>query len=417
MKFTFGLKNVLKGKKRGKIEEEWKYDSQSTLLAPPVIADLSNNGHKSIIFGTKDGKICSIDVNANVQWMFNTQEQVGDVELMFLDADTASSIESSPNIADINNDGKKEIVVGSEMGNIYALSYEGELLWKFKTEGSIRAPVLINDINGDGKLEILFGSGDKNLYVLNNEGKLLWQYEAGSSIESCPEIVKGNIVFGCDNGELHCINNLGKLIWKFTTNAKITAQPSVGKLFGDERTFIVVGSTDNYLYMLNLDGELIWKFKTEGAIYSKACLADINNDNKLEIIFGSCDNKIYALNSNGEKIWSYETDFWVVAPPIVDDIDGDGKLEVIAGSYDHNIYILDSEGSYKLDYVPGVSGVLQQAGNYTDVMTQEPGRIEGKKLWQYKTDGIIVGCGYIGEDHKLIVNTKPGKINNLAHKE
>jgi outer membrane protein assembly factor BamB len=177
---------------------------------------------------------------------------------------------------------------------------------------------------------------------------------------------------------------------------------------------IVIGSTDGNLYCLTEKGSLIWDFHTNGAICGKATIIDLNKDGNMEIVFGSCDNCIYALDNTGKKLWSYETDFWVVASPIVTDIDNDGKLEIIAGSYDHNIYVLDSEGSYMLDYVPGVSGIIGQTGQYGDAITKEPGKTQGKKIWQYQTEGIVVGCAYV--QNNIIVNTDSGKINNIMHK-
>jgi outer membrane protein assembly factor BamB len=179
---------------------------------------------------------------------------------------------------------------------------------------------------------------------------------------------------------------------------------------------VIIGSSDNYLYVLDDAGELLWKYKTEGAIISKAAVSDINNDKKQEIVFGSCDNKVYALNYEGEKLWSYETDFWIMSEPILEDIDNDGRKEVIVGSYDHNLYVLDADGNYVLDYLPGLSGVVQQAGLYSDIITKEPGRVTGKKIWQYKADGIIVGCAYLIDDKSVVISTKPGIINNIIHK-
>ena len=87
------------------------------------------------------------------------------------------------------------------------------------------------------------------------------------------------------------------------------------------------------------------------------------------------------------------------------------------GSYDHNIYVLDSEGSYVLDYVPGVSGIVSQTGHYGDAVTKEPGKTQGKKIWQYQTEGIVVGCAYVKDQNSIIVNTDSGKINNIVHKK
>jgi hypothetical protein len=174
--------------------------------------------------------------------------------------------------------------------------------------------------------------------------------------------------------------------------------------------------TDRYASVNAYDtkGNLIWSTRIDFGGETGISAADLNNDGKQEIVFGSCDNCIYALDGTGKKLWSYETDFWVVASPIVTDIDNDGKLEIIAGSYDHNIYVLDSEGSYMLDYVPGVSGIVGQTGQYGDAITKEPGKTQGKKIWQYQTEGIVVGCAYV--KNNIIVNTDSGKINNIMHK-
>ncbi|HEY9705290.1 MAG TPA: PQQ-binding-like beta-propeller repeat protein, partial [Allocoleopsis sp.] len=125
---------------------------------------------------------------------------------------------------------------------------------------------------------------------------------------------------------------------------------------------------------------------------------------------------VYAIDSNGKKLWNYETDFWIVTSPIIADLDGDGKLEIVVGSYDHNIYVLDSEGSYVLDYVPGVSGIVSQTGHSGEAITSGPGKTKGKKIWQYKTDGVVVGCAYLSGEKNLIVNTESGSIKDLIHK-
>lgn len=417
-KITFAFKSMM-NQRVGRLEEQWKYDVGSMLLSSPVVEDVDDDGKKEIIFGTKDGKIISIDSTGKVKWTFSAQEQHTEVELMFLDAETADSINSTPFIEDIDWDGKKEIVFGTEAGKLYALDSTGKVLWTFTAQGPIRGAATIQKFNNK-ETGIIFGSADKNLYFLNGKGKAYWTFEADSEIESCPAFFNAKqpiIAFGTNSGTLYALDLKGRLIWSFKTKGKIIAQPALESLTKSSEPVIIVGSTDGIMYCISIDGELIWSYETDGAICSRAAIADLNNDGQKEIIFGSCDNNIYALDFNGKKIWSYETDFWVVASPIVTDLDNDGKPEIIAGSYDHNIYILDSEGSYMLDYVPGVSGIVTQTGSYGEAITKEPGKTQGKKIWQYQAEGIIVGCAYIDESKNIIVNTDSGKIKNLVHKK
>jgi WD40 repeat protein len=415
---TFAFKQLVK-KRVGRLDRKWDFDAHSPMSSSALVADIDGDGENEILFGTRKGKLFVLDANSGIKWFYDSNEKVDEIELMFLDSENVSSIESSPSMGDINGDGKNEVVFGTELGMIYVLDAKGKFIWKYKAGGSVRGQVLIHDLYSDGDMKIIFGCGDGWLYVLNSNGKLVWKFEASSPIQSTPAILqrdKLSIVFGADDGNILCVDKKGDLLWKYKTKDKIFAQPSIGKLLDDERQFIVVGSSDHHLYVLDQSGDLFWEYKTEGAILSKACLVDINKDDKLEIILGSCDNNVYALTAYGDKIWSYETDFWIASEPIFADIDGDGRKEIIIGSYDNNLYVLDPDGSYVLDYVPGLGGVVNQAGHSSDIITQEPGKVAGKKIWQLKTNGIIVGCAYMPEENSLLVSTKIGKLDKVVHR-
>lgn len=405
------------GKRSGRMVKSWNYDAEAELLVPPIVDDITGDGQHEIIIGTTKGDIIVLNAQAQELWHYNIHEQMDEVEEMFIDQEVINSINSSPAVADLYGSGKKNIVFGTESGILYCLDAHGKLVWKFKTGGGIRGSPLITDVNNDGHLEIVFGGTDTNLYILDKNGKLLEKFEQKASIESTPGYFNGLIVFGTDSGEIVALTAKGESKWTYKTDAKITAAPTFARLTNDSVDYVLIGSTDNKLYCLDIDGELVWTYATGGAIYSQAAVADLNGDHKLEIIIGSCDNNIHAISHDGEKFWSYETDFWVIGTPLITDIDGDGKLEVIAGSYDHYLYILDSEGAYLLDYVPGLSGVVQQAGHYSDIMTQEPGQHVGKKIWQYKTEGVIIGCTRFGNQKGIIVTTKNGVVDDIMHQE
>jgi len=406
----YAFKKILNNK-TGKIGEKWKYDAGSSLNSGPVVSDVDGDGKLEIITGTTDGKIIALDMSGNVKWLYNIQEQVDDLELMFLDTDNVNSVGNTPYAGDIMGDGSSNIVFGTELGYIYLLNFEGKLIWKFKTEGAIRGKVIVSDV--DGEKRIIFGSTDGHLYCISKDAKLIWKFNAASSIEGTSNVYKNSIIFGCKSGLIYSLKlDNGEVNWKFETGSNVVAQPIINNL-GSQKDYILIGSTDTKLYCLDLQGNIVWTYKTEGAIYSEVTLSDINNDGKPEILFGSCDNFVYCLNNEGKKLWSFETNFWVVSAPLVVDIDNDSKKEIIVGSYDHNIYVLDNEGSYLLDYTPGISGTVNQAGNYSDVMTQEPGNLFGKKIWQFNVEGMVVGCTILGPD--IVLNTKKGHITTLSH--
>jgi len=406
-------------KHTGKLLEKWVFDSHSNLVSGAAIEDIDRDGLKEIIFGTTDGKIICVDERKTQKWVYEVSNEISEEDSFFYDKEQIDSIPAIPTLADIDGDEFSEIIFSSGLGIIHCLDYKGKLLWKKDTKSKIKASIVVDDIDNDGFKEILVVTSLKKLLILSNHGELKTTIEVDSPIEGMPVVFKSKkqtqIIFGTNSGSIYSHDTEGKLLWVFKATGKITAQPfciNLGKYEG-----IIVGDHVGYLYCLNVEGELVWRFKTEGSIYSQVSVDDINDDGKLEIVFGSCDNKVYCLTNNGNLLWSYETDFWVVAKPIIVDIDGDGRKEVVVGSYDQHLYVLDGEGEYNLDFVPGLSGLVHQAGSYTNVLTKDPGTHIGKRLWKLKLQGLIVGCDLFmeGEERSLIINTKKGLVDDIVH--
>lgn len=407
------------GKKKGEIEQTWEFDSKSSLLASASCADIDYDGKEEIVFGTKDGQVYCLAHDGTVKWMQKLEAAVAATEAMFLEKEQLNSIYAIPLLAEVVNGGKRFlIIIAAENGTVSALNNDGKIVWQFKAKAAVRAQPLVIDINNDNKQEIIFGSRDKTLYVLNQEGGLLWQYEAGSEIESSPTLYGSQLLIGTNEGFLISLTADGKVNWKYKTGGKISAKPVVADIFAKKRPLILLPSEDNTLYVLDEKGNLVWKFQAQGRLYSSVTATDVDNDQELEIFFGSGDDKIYALSPNSQKMWTYETNFWVVAQVLVADIDDDKRPEVIAGSYDKSVYVLDALGTFSLDYMPGISAVAYQPGHMTEVITQEPGKLVGTKLWQYHTDGVITGIALQKREGKqnIIVSTKEGKLLCLTHK-
>jgi hypothetical protein len=68
-----------------------------------------------------------------------------------------------------------------------------------------------------------------------------------------------------------------------------------------------------------------------------------------------------------------------------------------------------------MEYVPGISGIVAQSGSYSDIPTGSPGNVVGKKIWEYKAPGIVIGCCVHNE--MVAVQTKEGKLLLLRHEK
>jgi hypothetical protein len=242
------------------------------------------------------------------------------------------TIISSPAVADINGDDKKEVVFGTNKGNIHAIAPDGQDISGFPIllNDIIRSSPAIGDLDGDEDPEIAVGCDDGMLYAFQSDGSMLFG-------------------FPC------------------STSGAITSSPSIGDIDGDGKPEIIVGSTDGGVYAWHSDGSNVCGFPliTSGEVWSSPALGDLNHDGKPEIsvgsyfickgfsqcytkqVSGSSGGKIYSLDGNGSLLAGFpkllsETDNIGFSSPILCDMNQDGNMElVIAGSYD--LYVKTSD--------------------------------------------------------------------------
>lgn len=163
--------------------------------ATPFVVDYNNDGLKDIIAGGKvnvyndSGEL--IDVTDGRVYLFLAQLQAQadgttQVVLKPQGAISAGGAEINvgsravPFVVDYNNDGKKDLLVGSGDGNIYIYLNEGEDI--FVSAGRLKdvdgldikvasnaAPTII-DYNNDGRKDLVVGSSDGTLRLYINKG-------------------------------------------------------------------------------------------------------------------------------------------------------------------------------------------------------------------------------------------------------
>ncbi|MCF7798918.1 PQQ-binding-like beta-propeller repeat protein [Candidatus Woesearchaeota archaeon] len=382
----------------------WTINIQEEIIAPPITYK------DNIIIGTRKGKIIQLDAKGQIMWTFSAHEKVGSKEALFLDEDNVYGINDKPLAFSIENEDR--FLAVSEFGILYCISQTGKSLWKVKTGGPLRASPVIASFAQDKK-RIFLTSHDGFIYIIDFKGNVEHKFEVYASINTRPIITGKLIIVSTIKGEVIALNHEGQPVWKFKTGDKISAHMSISDLGNGAGPVILVGSEDKKLYALNLDGEPEWSFLTEGTILAQPIACDVNNDGQQEVFLASCDNSIYCLTPFGEKLWSYETDFWITTAPLVGDIDDDGTIEVVVGSLDSKMYVFDSEGSYKVDYVPGLGGIVHQTGHYSGNMNKDVGENKGKLFCEFKADEEIIGYTYLKASKTIIVATKKGKIYNI----
>ncbi|MFB3897614.1 MAG: S8 family serine peptidase, partial [bacterium] len=254
----------------------------------PVVGDINNDGNDEIIVsvGTYDaglGYVYVIDSAGNILpgWPQPIEGYIA---------------ESSPALADMNNDGILDTIVtgsgaavGASHGRVYAWSLDGTprtALWgAITTDRPINTTPVIADMNNDGTPEIVIGSkawGSQSgqLYCFNTDGSLRWAYNIGGYINVAASPAVGDI------------DNDGKLEIVFTTNKTdpATGQPFAGNL---------IGLQDNDTVPTELFSESLLS-----VTYSAPALADLDWDGQQEIVFGTIDSTLNIYNCDGNLLQS-----------------------------------------------------------------------------------------------------------------
>jgi len=330
----------------GRSRIAWKFFAPNAYYAPAV-ADFMDNGRLQMLIPdarhSGNGTFPLID---------------GDGKVSFQDKDRlpASPMRyAPPAAADINGDGKPEVVISNEDGNIWCLDRTGKVLWNYLAGGGFWTPVAVGDVNGDGKPEVAAGCDDHFLYLLDAAGNLLWKHEFDGAIETSPVMadVDGDgvldVLAGSDQGKVAVLKGDGKLLWELTAGAGANGV-TAADVDGDGRTEVAISLGNGEMILLDERGKLRWKYAWRPndpdlvGIYQTGA-ADINGDGKREIVASTEDGYCLAVSHDGKLLWSADVEGRANGSPTFLDLDGDGKFEVIIGSTAHVLKALSGDGA------------------------------------------------------------------------
>jgi outer membrane protein assembly factor BamB len=320
---------------------------------------------------------------------------------------------SSVTLADLNLDGKQEILVGSENGILYVLNSDGSLRWQFDVSAAINqaarsagfaetgrsvnirsAPAAAN-ITGDSRLEVVVAAGDVTSAL--SHGGVVALSPDGQLLSGWPQLTQDFDDVG---------NN------RITEG--VASSPAIGDINGDGVPEIVYGSFDQHIYAKTPDGRNVpgWPQWVLDSVWSSAALADLTGDGINEVIIGvdahlyvgqprqTLDGGyLYAFRGNGSILWYVHQDEVFESSPAVADVTGDGRPEIFTGT-----------GTYYSRILNRTNAQGQPVGQYFTAW-----RSDGTVLWRTPLPTQVVGSPAIGDitgDDKLevVVGGLDGKL-------
>ena len=149
---VFDLKRKVVSRKILKITRT-NSDQPGYLLATPTVVRLSQE--MLIIVGSATGELHALRAS--------DLSSIGGFPLML------DSISSQVAVGDLSGTGAMNIIVGDHSGNVYCIDEAGKRVWEQETNVEIISSIRFADLEKDGKLEVVVTTQSGDLWILNGQ--------------------------------------------------------------------------------------------------------------------------------------------------------------------------------------------------------------------------------------------------------
>lgn len=292
----------------------------------PTLADVNNDGVMEIVYGTRTGQVFVYKGDGTIlpgwpKWMDR-----------FIGASIA--------VGDINNDGNKEIVAESrnllwvwdKNGNVMP-GFPYAILDSLVGSTSYSAPV-IADIDNDGNKEIIFSSHSDSAgaggitYVVKNNGTSYpgWPKTVPNWIYSAPIVADVNNDGFLEIFTAEYVSSATPMgyIYGYTKDGNMLPNFPIGPLYGSANQLLIADIDNDGQYEIvadqnvqfgdlgryeafNMDGTSVTGFPIEfskNSSFQQPLLGDLNNDNTMDLIgasfefMGTYATNLFAWNTS-----------------------------------------------------------------------------------------------------------------------
>lgn len=309
-------KQVFIFKADGSVLAGWPRTLENTIRAGMVAGDLDGDGKNEVIAVDEKGviyvwhadgtELIDGDINPGTQGVFYRM--------------TGCTLNySTPAVADIDEDGKNDLIVGSQGDQVFVFKYTGAIVpgFPYALTSDISGSPAVGDIDNDGHLEIA-----------------VYQY----------------------NGAYRVLRNNGvQQTFQFFSNGASFFSPSpvLANVTGDAKLEMFVPAKNALLYAMDSAGNVLPGFpvsyNTTGTYTeSSPIIADFDGDGTPDILLGDETHYIRAFNILGQPLAGFPllTDDAMRGVPQAADVDGDGHIDLVASGWDKNVYVWDFNANW-----------------------------------------------------------------------
>lgn len=242
---------------------------------------------------------------------------------------------ASPMTADLDGDGREEMIVATSSGLLHAYRADGTEVpgWPVSTDpleihegssgfvsGAVDAPVFsamlgapaVGDLDGDGWLEVVASDMQGKAYAWSHDGELLPGFPV-STLAQYSNQRRSERDLGTPDGQVPDRTN--RHDEDNRVGRALASGPVLANLDGsaDGSLEIIVGAFDRHIYAWTNAGDAVpgWPL----LLKDPAKVESVDPDT----------NEVTLIADSGARIGTK-----VLVPPSVGDVDGDGRLEVVA---------------------------------------------------------------------------------------
>ena len=320
-----------------------------------TIADVDNDGAAEVVAPTTDGRVAAVDrtgtrewASPPFSWSMYPQPAVadlegdGDVEVvmdialvegssgaMIANLSGVSTSWRTPIIADIDDDGTSEIIVGEKV-----FSHTGQLEWSSNSHGSGNFAA-VADFDGDSGGEVFFVTGSA-LVIHDDDGTLLNTLTIPGSNPGPPAVADFD---GDGEVEIAIPANTAISVWEIN-GTPLWTQPITDNsglagcsgydvdgdgayevLYADEQVFRIYDGASGAIRFV--DGT-----HDSGTLWEYPVTADVDNDGSAEIVVASNMGTFHgiAVFGHGGDGWAKSGTTWGTHDFAVTNLDPDGSV-------------------------------------------------------------------------------------------
>ncbi len=217
----------------------WRFATGSPLggFECLVAADVIDEPGVELVFGFNDGWLCCLNARGELMWrFFGDKFRVGGIA-----------------VGDVNADGAVEVVYGTDNGHLYCLSGWGEVEWRFAERAPYgRSGPNIADLDGDGRAEVLItrsnvGNATCLIAVDGATGTLLWrtndlmQGYFSNAIANLDHTDRYQVIHADKGNRVYCENPDGTRRWELELDGRgIFWAPAVADIDGDGQLEVIL---------------------------------------------------------------------------------------------------------------------------------------------------------------------------------